>query len=256
MVQEYIERLETIADLHLNPHSAHLVDRTVQMYDVDKMISCVQGPRVLELGYGDGTWTEQLIQRYGVSYVVDASQKLLDQAKHLYGPKIHCFLSLFEEFSPPKDLFFNTIVATHVLEHVDDPVFLLRCCKNWLALDGVILIIVPNATSIHRELAVMMGIQKSVYDFSPRDIEVGHQRVYDLPLLRSHVQDAGYDILLERGLFLKTLPNCMMTSFSQDLLKALIDISDRMPIEWMANLAMLIKPKTFSKISQAWHERG
>lgn len=246
MTEEYIQRLEEIASLHLNPHPVHLVDRLIQKYDTEKLLPHVHGPRVLELGYGDGTWTERLIQRYGISYVVDGSKKLLDHAKQLHGEKIYCFNSLFEDFEPPDGLLFNTIVATHILEHVDDPIVVLQRCRKWLAFDGIILIIVPNATSLHRELAVMMGIQKTIYDLSLRDVEVGHQRVYDLSLLRRHVIEAGYDILTEKGLLLKLLPYNMMTNFSEDLLKAMVDISDRLPVTLMANLVMVIKPKDFN----------
>ena len=60
--------------------------------------------------------------------------------------------------------------------------------------------------------------------------------------MRSDVAEAGFEILYERGLSLKILPNSMMTEFSDSLLKALVDISDDMPGEWMANIAFLIRP--------------
>ena len=123
-----------------------------------------------------------------------------------------------------------------------NPVQVLRRCHDWLAPGGVVLIIVPNANSIHRQLAVMMGIQETIYEFSPRDYEVGHQRVYDLSKMLSDITSAGFEIIFERGLSLKVLPNGMMTEFPDTLLKALVDISDNMPSEWMANLAFVVRP--------------
>jgi hypothetical protein len=38
------------------------------------------------------------------------------------------------------------------------------------------------------------------------------------------------------------LPNGMMTEFPDSLLKALVDISDTMPGEWMANIAFVVRP--------------
>lgn len=236
------EKLDKIAAIHIKPHAAHALDCKVLAHDMDKVLSFVRGPKVLELGYGEGIWTEKLIKIFGHSEVVDASSRLCAHARDKYGDKVICHESFFEQFEPSKDIKYSTIIATHILEHVANPVEILRRAKKWLAIDGRMLIIVPNAASIHRRLAVLMGIQGSVHDFSPRDKEVGHVRVYDLPTLESDIADAGFRIVYRRGLFLKILPNSMMIEFPDGLLKALVDISDELPPEWMANLAVVIEP--------------
>lgn len=242
-MSEYVKRLEHIAKVHLEKSPAHLVDNKVLAFDRERMLSFVKGPKVLEMGCGDGDWTPKMIELFGHSYVVDASKTLLANVCEANPGAVTPFLSLFEEFEPPGGMRFNTVVATHVLEHVDDPIKVLKKAKTWLAADGSVLIMVPNATSIHRQLAVLMGIQKTVYDFSPRDLEVGHQRVYDLPHLRSDISAAGLEITFERGLFLKVLPNGMMTGFPDGLIQALGHISDSMPAELMANLAVVARPR-------------
>lgn len=241
-MNDYIRKLDAIAEVHIHKHPAHIVDNKALANDREKMIPHIRGPKVLELGCGDGDWTPRMIEIFGHSYVLDASAKLLAHVEAANPGQVTLFNSLFEEFTPPGGIKFNTVVATHVLEHVDDPVRVLRRCREWLTPDGVVLIVVPNATSIHRQLAVMMGIQNTVYDFSPRDHEVGHQRVYDMPTMRADIAAAGFDIVFERGLFLKILPNGMMTGFPDALIKALVDISDDMPSEWMANIAFVVRP--------------
>ena len=241
-MRDYIQKLEQIAEVHIHKHPAHIVDNKALAFDREKMLPYIKGPKVLELGCGDGDWTPHMIARFGHAHVVDASAKLLEHVRQANGDQVTLFNSLFEEFTPPAGLRFNTVVATHVLEHVDDPVRVLRRCRDWLTPDGVVLIIVPNANSIHRQLAVMMGIQKTIYDFSPRDHEVGHQRVYDMAMMRADIAGAGFEIVFERGMFLKILPNGMMTGFPDALLKALVDISDTMPGEWMANVAFVVRP--------------
>ncbi len=241
-LNDYIAKLDSIAEVHINKDPAQIVDSKVQAHDIEKILGQVKGPNVLEMGHGDGMWTERLIKEFGHSCIVDASRRLLDHARSRFSDRVRVFESLFEDFLPPDGLRFNTVVATHVLEHVDDPVQVLRCARNWLAPEGRILIIVPNATSIHRQLAVQMGIQGTVYDLSPRDHVVGHQRVYDLAALKRDAQLAGFDVIYERGFFLKILPNDMMTGFRDDLLKALVDISDALPAEWMANIGIVVTP--------------
>jgi len=237
------ERLEQIAEAaHLHHDAGGIVDNKVLAFDMAKTLHHVTGPNVLELGVGDGMWTGKIVERFGRSFIVDASAKLLAAARSRHGSTVTVFESFFEDFTPPPGLRFNSIIATHVLEHVQDPVLVLKRAREWLAPGGRVLVIVPNATSLHRQLAVMMGIQPTVYSFSPRDHQVGHVRVYDLDALRRDVEAAGYAVVAERGLFLKILPNYMMSGFSEELLRALVDISDRLPAELMANLAVVATP--------------
>ena len=95
----------------------------------------------------------------------------------------------------------------HVLEHIEFPHLLLNDIYSWLSDDGICIIGVPNAKSFHRLAAVKMGLLNSEYDLNQRDIELGHYRVYDLELLKSQVNLAGFKILEEGGVFLKFLSN-------------------------------------------------
>ena len=119
-MNNYIDKLEKIAEVHIHKHPAHIVDNKVLAYDREKMIPHIIGPKVLELGCGDGDWIPHMIQIFGHSYVVDASPKLLSHVEVINGKNVTTFNSLFEEFMPPIGLKFNTVIATHVLEHVDE----------------------------------------------------------------------------------------------------------------------------------------
>lgn len=237
------EQLELYADKHLSPDLVvDRIDAYCANLDVKKVLSFVKGNLVLEMGAGSGYYTEECIKTFGHSYIVDASSKLLIEAKNKYLNSVTCFESYFEEFTPPDNLKFNAILATHVFEHFEDTVLVLKKAINWLAPHGRIIITVPNAESIHRKLAVKMGLQKSIYDLSARDKEVGHVRVYDLDKLKEHVSQAGgYKIVLESGLFLKTVHLGLMKDYSDDLLKALFDISEEIPSRLLANILLVIE---------------
>lgn len=237
------EELERYADKHLNPdHEVDRIDAYCASLYMKRVLPLVKGNIVLEMGAGSGYYTEECIKLYGHSYIVDASLKLLTQAKNKYQGSVTCFESFFEEFNPPDNLKFNTILATHVFEHFEDTVLFLKKARNWLAPGGRIIIQVPNAESIHRKLGVIMGLHKSIYDLSARDIEVGHVRVYDLDMLRDHVHKAGgYKIVLESGMNLKTAPLSLMKAYPDALLKALVDISDEIPSRLLASILMVIE---------------
>ncbi|HMP73357.1 MAG TPA: class I SAM-dependent methyltransferase [Kiritimatiellia bacterium] len=239
--QSYRKRLDVIANIHLNPDPAQRVDALCQLLDRDKLMPWVVGPKVLEMGCGDGVWTTALVEKFGHSAVVDGSQKLLAALKIRFGDKITCYDSLFEEFTPPSMVLYDTVIATHILEHVDDPVKVLKQMHYWLKPGGRVIIVVPNAESYHRQIGVIMRYLDSVYDLSERDHLVGHQRVYDLTMLRNHVMEAGYKIILERGFMIKTVSNAQMAEYSDDLIKAFVDLSDHLPARWMNNLGMVIE---------------
>lgn len=46
------------------------------------------------------------------------------------------------------------------MEHVDNPIEIVKLAKDWLEEDGVMLLGVPNALSIHRLATVKIGMLK------------------------------------------------------------------------------------------------
>lgn len=197
------------------------------------------GESVLEMGYGEGNFTEELVSRGFKPTVLDGSDALLKKAKNKYGDQINIEHDLFEEYIPKKG--FDTILCTHVLEHVDDPVDLLQHMQKWIKDDGKIIIIVPNKESLHRQLAVIMGLQTELDTLGARDKLVGHQRVYSIDTLSKDVLNAKYKINQTTGFFLKSLPNSMMLNYSKDLIIALNKVSTIMPKNLLANIGLIAK---------------
>jgi 2-polyprenyl-3-methyl-5-hydroxy-6-metoxy-1,4-benzoquinol methylase len=196
---------------------------------------------ILEMGYGEGNFTAVLSKLPARLTVVEGSPQLVKKAQGIYGTKIRFECQLFESFTPTEC--YDAIVATHVLEHVDDPVALLRLMKKWLNPRGRIIILVPNKESLHRQLAVLMGLQPALDTLGARDHLVGHQRVYSLAALAADVRRAGLRVTKQEGFFLKMLPNSMMLGFSPELLKALNKISSQLPDHLLGNIGLVANRK-------------
>lgn len=170
------------------------------------------GETCLEMGPATGYMTGLLVNSFTSVTVVEGSITLLNQIpKYDNLKKVNC---LFEEFNPTEK--FDTIIINHVLEHLEDPVSVLKKVYNWLNVDGVCIVGVPNAKSFHRLAAVKMGILNSEYDLNNRDYELGHYRVYDLNMLRNHMSQANFQISFESGVFLKFLSNKQIESLLDD----------------------------------------
>lgn len=227
--------LDRYAHEYLHPSVVRTVDQKVLAMLIDRVIPRLKGPNVLEMGFGDGGWTGRLIERFGKSYLVDASLQLIERAKALYPGKLIVYHSYFEEFTPP--VLFDSVICTYVLEHVADPVLVLRRCRSWLKPEGLLFVAVPNATSLHRRLGVVMGLQKDVYQLSDLDISIGHRRVYDARMLEADIEAAGFRIEIRLPMMFKPLPNSLLAYLNEAQLKGIFDLGDEIPEDQRAILA-------------------
>ena len=112
---------------------------------------------------------------------------------------------------------------------------------SFLLPGGLVVAVVPNAESLHRQLAVMIGIQEAVHTLSPRDKMVGHQRVFTLDELVSDFEEAGLNVEERFGYFVKIIPNSMMSEWSPQLLRALTNISHQLPPNLLANIGVVAR---------------
>lgn len=225
---------ESISDIH--------IENLCQEYFIQWLIRQIpEDARVLELGYGDGLVTAALAKAGCTLTLVEGAKILIDRAR-LKHPEIECVHSLFEEFHA--SLTYDVILASHVLEHVDDPQAILRLVSSWLKEAGRIIAVVPNRNSLHRQLAVVMGLQPALDSLSKRDLLVGHQRVYSLQTLEQDILAAGLSVIDSCGFFLKVLPNSMMLHYSRDLLRGLNAISATLPKDLLANIAVIVAKNT------------
>ena len=127
------------------------------------------------------------------------------------------------------------------MEHIDNTIELLKYLSKYFKKPGRKIIALPNSESVHRQLALIMNLHNSLETLSPRDLVVGHQRVYSHQTLIKDISKAGFEEVYSKGFFLKVLPNSMMTEFSKELILALNQISDKLPNELCATLVSIVK---------------
>lgn len=186
----------------------------------------LQGPLGLELGPAEGEMTRFLVEDFAQLVTVDGSRELLAQIPDR--PNLRKVHSLFEAYQPEQR--FNTIVMEHILEHVDDPVGLLRRAAPWLAPGGRILAGVPNGNSIHRLVAVKMGLLKHQCDLNDRDHVLGHQRVYTPATLRADLEAAGLKVVHSGGVYFKPLSNKQIQDhWSEEMIEGFYELGKDFP---------------------------
>ncbi len=229
--------LEDIAQSYIEADPGRMVDQKLLAMISGRLQAWLHGDKILEMGFGDDVWTRHILKKCGHSYIVDASQALLDQATARYGDQVTPFQSLFEEFDPPYQM--DTVIASFILEHVEDPVAVLQRIQGWTNPGGRIIVILPNANSFHRRLAVCMGLQSSVEDMGSTDDQLGHRRVYTAEAAETDIRAAGLEIVEKEGLFAKFVPQSLMVGFSDEVLKGLMCLGEELPMQDCATLAFL-----------------
>jgi len=103
---------------------------------------------------------------------------------------------------------YANVVLTHVLEHIDDRVGLLRRINDeWLTDDGRLLLVCPNAHAPSRQIAVLMGLISHNAAITPAEAEHGHRTTYSLDTLERDAVAGGLRVVHRSGIFFKALAN-------------------------------------------------
>lgn len=171
-----------------------------------KAKSCLDnavGDSLLDIACGDGMLTQIFIGHFSKVVGLDASSKHIKEAIKRV-PEATFHVSLIEEFEC--DQKFHSIFLLDLLEHVKDPIVVLKKCSSFLMPQGRIVIHVPNCDAVNRKIAVLMGTLKSCEELSPFDLKIaGHRRSYNLKSLQKDIENAGLKILNSGGIFYKML---------------------------------------------------
>jgi 2-polyprenyl-3-methyl-5-hydroxy-6-metoxy-1,4-benzoquinol methylase len=161
---------------------------------------------MLELGCFRGAFTRRLHAHYPDLTCVEASDEAIAEARQALGPGVAFHNALFEQVVLPQR--YDHIVMTHVLEHLDDPVAVLRRVnQEWLAPQGRFFLVCPNANAPSRQIAVKMGLITHNAAVTKAEALHGHRCTYSLDTLERDAVLAGLKVVHRSGIFFKALAN-------------------------------------------------
>lgn len=210
------------------------IDEKMLQILAERTLPLVKGPNVLEMGVGECAWTGEVIKRFGRSSVVDGSAVLLALVKEKYGSNVLTHHSFFETFNP--GVKYDTILATMILEHVDDPPLVMRQMKHYSKKDTQIIIMVPNANSIHRLYGTALGFLREPKQLNEGDLNLGHRRVYTASEMEDHIRKAGLKVVKRWATYIKFLSNAQMKDFTDAQLRGLFALAEKIDVNYSAHL--------------------
>lgn len=175
-------------------------------YMIKSFVPFYRQGKTLELGSFEGAFTKRLLEHSTDVTCVEASDEAIAKAKSTLGDRVKYVNSLFETVQLPEK--YDNIVLTHVLEHIDDPVAVMkRINDEWLSDTGRFFLVCPNANAPSRQIAVKMGLITHNAAVTPAEEAHGHRITYSLDTLERDARAAGLNVVFRTGIFFKALAN-------------------------------------------------
>jgi 2-polyprenyl-3-methyl-5-hydroxy-6-metoxy-1,4-benzoquinol methylase len=164
----------------------------------------------LELGCYEGAFTALLAQRFDEVAVVEAAANLIETSrarvpKTRTGSPVHFYHARFEAVDLPRQ--FDNVFLMHTLEHLDDPIGVLKRIGGWLSKTGFLFLVVPNANAPSRQIAVKMGLIPYNAAVTAAEREHGHRCTYTFDTLEQAARTAGLTVQHRGGVFFKPFAN-------------------------------------------------
>ncbi len=180
------------------------------------------------MGPAEGVMTELLAALGRRVTAVEASSFFCDSLKQRF-PQIKVANALGEDYEP--DAAVEDVVLGHVLEHVEDPVAILTRVRRWMRPGpGRVFAAVPNSRSLHRQAAVVMGLLPREDALNETDKHHGHRRVFNPESFRLAFHEAGLQIEIFGGYWLKPVSNKQIEdTWTPEMLAAYMRVGERYP---------------------------
>jgi len=160
----------------------------------------------LELGSFKGDFTRRLLTHFDQVTCVEASDAAIASVSDDVRERVTTVNATFESVELPAT--YDNIFLTHVLEHIDDPVQVLRRInEEWLSENGRLFLVCPNANAPSRQIAVKMGLISHNSAVTAAEKEHGHRITYSLDTLERDARAAGLNVAYRTGIFFKALAN-------------------------------------------------
>ena len=204
------------------------IDYRVKEFIIQRCAPFIRGQKVLDLGYVDDSWTDVILSKGCEVDIVEGATRHVEHARKRYSgnPKVRIYHSLFQEYQPTS--YYDTVIAGDMIRYLPAPLSFLKLVTTWLKDDGSLIITVPNSRSMHRRIGTLMNLESLPTELNQRDREVGNKHCYDRYELRQLLLKSGFTIDNLKGCFLKPLSSSQMENWSDQLLRAFLDIGDEL----------------------------
>jgi 2-polyprenyl-3-methyl-5-hydroxy-6-metoxy-1,4-benzoquinol methylase len=232
--------LESIGEFYTK---GDYMDQLLAMREVELIQRhCRNRDNALEVGCGYGYVTEQVYNFFSHYEVVEPARTCLNTMQQRIKASFPCHNVLLEAFASTRR--WDNILFLNVIEHVEDPIASLKQLSNLLRDEGRLFVSAPNCMALNRRAGFRMGLLPSFEQFAPKDIALGHRRLYTVEMMREHCEAAGLRVESLLGIYLKPLSEKQMVELGDAAVRAFYSLGEEVP-EYCANLFAVATKKYY-----------
>lgn len=201
------------------------------------------GDRVLELGCATGLMTAHLAGQGARVTGVDRSGAYLGRARARLGDRATFIRAGLDEpgWEGLAGGGFDHVLVCNLIHELPDPAGLLTRAAALLAPAGLVHLSLQNPDSIHRLVAVEMGLIDDVRQVSDRGDRFGTLGLWGVDDLARLARRAGLGVVAWEGVMLKPLPNGMMAGLPPEVLEGFERAARHLPAHCAMNLLVLAR---------------
>lgn len=170
---------------------------------------------ILEIGCGTNPFFLDF-HDYDQMVIVEPGAAFAERAEKLAAKEkkpiqiIPGFLEEAVEAVKASGIAFDFVILSSVLHELDEPQKMLRAIGSLCNQRTVVHINVPNATSLHRLIAIEAGMIEDVHAKSTQMKTMQRRRVYDMESLKQEIMDADFTTLDSGTYFIKPFTHAQM----------------------------------------------
>lgn len=185
---------------------------------------------VIEIGCGSELLYEEWLKQGGAVEswtIVEPAKKFADHARKSGLPNLTVVQAFFEDaileikqrIAGAPDL----VICSSLLHEVPSEKALLTAIHHIMGANSCVHINVPNSESLHRRLAKAMKLIPDTKALSERNISLAQPRVYDMPMLKADLAEAGLSVFCEGGYLIKPFSHKQMENINSAIDASVID---------------------------------
>ena len=156
---------------------------------------------LLDVGCGNGIIACFLKEKVNQIHGVDNSRQNLKEAKKR-GLKVKN-IDLDEEDLPYEDNFFDYVICLDVIEHIKEPIDLLKKIYRVLKRSGRLILSAPNIRFSNHLLRLIVNGRFPITSLDPTGYDGGHIHYFTFSDLKDLLTKVGFRIISEEGIINK-----------------------------------------------------
>lgn len=219
---------DTDFDLHFTRATGDRIARWLRPLD-----------RVLELGCATGAMTVDFAGEGRAIVAIDRAEDYLATARGRGLQGVDWRQADFAEALPSTGTHDHVVLA-NVLHELDDPQALLTTvAESHLAAGGVVHVSLQNPRSLHRLVALEMGLIDDLSAVAANGLKYATRRLYTASELTELAGRCGLELIHREGVMLKPLPNDAMAGLDPAVLAGFVAAARHLPDHAAMNLLHL-----------------